>query len=67
MTDTRGSGCVSQPDKHDLKDAADEIERLRAVIYRLSEDIAFSPMNSSDMDELKARLKFARENLDPPK
>ena len=44
-----------------------EIRRLRAVIYRLSEDVAFSPMNSSDMDEIKARLKYARENLDSPK
>ena len=42
-----------------------EIDRLRAVVYRLSEDVAFSPMNSSDMDELKARLKYARENLHP--
>jgi chromosome segregation ATPase len=38
-----------------------EIEQSYAVLFRLSEDVAFSPMRSSDMDEIKARLKFVRE------
>jgi hypothetical protein len=41
----------------------EENKRLHAVLLRLSEDVAFTPMRATDMDELKARLRFVREAL----